>query len=120
MSARHFVWDVSALTALLSGACVHTGNPDWQLSPEASDLVFDDLAHSWDEAIPLGNATLGSLVWEQDSMVRMSLDRVDLWNLRPTGVWSITSSLVPEQASDQVAAARRRGLSRDYAEHLNW
>ena len=94
MSARHFVWDVSALTALFSGACAHTGNPDWQLSPEASDLVFDDLAHSWDEAIPLGNATLGSLVWEQDSMVRMSLDRVDLWNLRPTGVWSITSSLV--------------------------
>lgn len=53
-------------------------------------------------------------------MVRMSLDRIDLWDLRPTGVWSITSSLVPEQASDQVAAARRRGLSRDYAEHLNW
>lgn len=287
MKAGCFVWIVCALTALLSGACAHPGNPDWQLSPEASDLVFDDLAHSWDEAIPLGNATLGSLVWERDSMVRMSLDRVDLWDLRPTdslsganyrfswvkehiasgnylpvqqkfdwpydanpapskipgaaiefpslgrvsevrlylhnalcevrwengavmhcfvhadrpagwfvienlpapltpaivppvygrsftddtdpvvgqdlsrlgyrqgtlrtkegestyhqegwggfhydvalcwkntagrceGVWSITSSLVPEQASDQVAAARRRGLSRDYAEHLNW
>lgn len=50
-----------ALTALLSGACAHTGIPDWQLFPEASDLVFDDLAHSWNEAIP--PAMQRSAVW---------------------------------------------------------
>lgn len=47
------------------------------------DLVFPDLARSWDEGMPLGNATLGSLVWQKDSALRLSLDRVDLWDLRP-------------------------------------
>lgn len=57
---------------------------DWQLKPVSSDLVFKDLAHSWDEGIPLGNSFVGSLVWERDSVLRFSLDRIDLWDLRPT------------------------------------
>lgn len=48
------------------------------------DLVFDDLAQTWDEGMPLGNAVVGALVWEKDSSLRMSLDRIDLWDLRPT------------------------------------
>lgn len=33
--------------------------------------------------MPLGNATIGALVWQRgDSTVRMSLDRTDLWDLR--------------------------------------
>lgn len=47
------------------------------------DLNFSELATSWDEAIPLGNGTVGALVWQKDSSLRMSLDRVDLWDLRP-------------------------------------
>ncbi len=61
-----------------------TNKPDWQLKPISSDLDFDDLASSWDEGIPLGNATVGNLVWKRDSVLRMSLDRIDLWDLRPT------------------------------------
>ena len=53
-----------------------------QPSP-AHDLVFPSLATVWDEAIPLGNATLGALVWEKNGEVRFSLDRSDLWDLRP-------------------------------------
>ena len=30
------------------------------------DLVFDSLAKSWDEAIPLGNGVVGSLVWQKN------------------------------------------------------
>ena len=48
-----------------------------------SDLVFDSFAGSWDEGIPLGNATVGALVWRNDSSLRFSLDRTDLWDLRP-------------------------------------
>lgn len=48
-----------------------------------SDLVFPTLAQSWDEGVPLGNATVGALVWEKDSSLRLSLDRTDLWDLRP-------------------------------------
>lgn len=47
-----------------------------------SDLVFPSLAKSWDEGIPLGNGTVGALVWKRDSTLRFSLDRTDLWDLR--------------------------------------
>lgn len=48
------------------------------------DLHFDSLASRWDEAIPLGNGMLGALVWQKDSTLRFSLDRADLWDIRPT------------------------------------
>ena len=51
--------------------------------PSSSDLVFNKLASSWDEGIPLGNATIGALIWKHDSALRFSLDRTDLWDLRP-------------------------------------
>ncbi|BAU53674.1 hypothetical protein MgSA37_01843 [Mucilaginibacter gotjawali] len=47
------------------------------------DLQFDTLAKRWDEAIPLGNGMLGALVWQKDDKLRFSLDRADLWDLRP-------------------------------------
>lgn len=51
--------------------------------PSASDnLSFGALAKRWDEAIPLGNGWLGALVWQKDDKVRLSLDRVDLWDDR--------------------------------------
>jgi len=53
-----------------------------QPKPE-HNLVFDSLAKKWDEAIPIGNGWLGALIWQRDSMVRISLDRVDLWDDRP-------------------------------------
>jgi alpha-L-fucosidase 2 len=48
-----------------------------------NDLVFNELATSWDEAIPLGNGMLGALVWQNGEKLRFSLDRADLWDLRP-------------------------------------
>ena len=53
-------------------------------SASDSDLCFESLPASWDEALPLGNATVGALIWQRDSVLRFSLDRVDLWDLRPT------------------------------------
>src|SRR6476469_4665968 len=47
------------------------------------NLHFNELAKTWDEGIPLGNATLGALVWEKDGQLRFSLDRSDLWDMRP-------------------------------------
>ncbi|MCW3120391.1 MAG: hypothetical protein JWM28_4473 [Chitinophagaceae bacterium] len=49
----------------------------------AHNLKFDSLAKRWDEAMPLGNGWLGELIWEKDNKVRLSLDRVDLWDDRP-------------------------------------
>src|SRR5262245_37845940 len=47
------------------------------------NLDFDSLAKRWDEAIPLGNGWLGALIWQRESKIRMSLDRIDLWDDRP-------------------------------------
>ena len=58
------------------------------VTPSESDLVFTGLARSWDEAMPLGNATVGALVWQRDSTLRLSLDRTDLWTHRgPPGAF---------------------------------
>ncbi|MEE9361705.1 MAG: glycoside hydrolase N-terminal domain-containing protein [Cellulophaga sp.] len=47
------------------------------------DLVSTSLAKTWDEGIPLGNGIIGALVWEKQGRLRMSLDHVNLWDLRP-------------------------------------
>lgn len=48
------------------------------------DLQFPDLASSWDEGMPLGNATVGAIIWQKGNCLRFALDRTDLWDLRPT------------------------------------
>ena len=53
-----------------------------QPKPE-HNLKFDSLATHWDEAIPLGNGWLGALIYKKGTNVRLSLDRVDVWDDRP-------------------------------------
>jgi alpha-L-fucosidase 2 len=49
------------------------------------NLTFSSLPVSWDEGIPLGNGMTGVLIWEKEGKLRFSLDRADLWDLRPMG-----------------------------------
>jgi alpha-L-fucosidase 2 len=63
--------------------CSSNGSDNLTIGLSAHDLVFDKLAKTWDEAIPLGNGMLGALIWEKDDKLRFSLDRADLWDLRP-------------------------------------
>lgn len=66
------------LLALLS-SCRH----DIRRNAGAHDLLFSELPRSWDEGIPLGNGFTGALVWQKNDRLRVSLDRADLWDLRP-------------------------------------
>jgi len=70
---------------LLSGLLVITSclRTPQSLVPSPHDLVFDQLASSWDEGIPLGNGMMGALIWQKENSLRISLDRADLWDLRP-------------------------------------
>jgi alpha-L-fucosidase 2 len=68
------------------------------------DLDFSNLAASWDQGIPLGNGMLGALIWKKDSNLRISLDRADLWDLRPVKEISLPQfsfSWVKEQVNKQ-------------------
>ena len=70
------------------------------------DLHFQKLPASWDEGIPLGNGTLGALVWQKDSNLRVSLDRADLWDLRPVKEFSLPQfsfQWVKEQVDQELA-----------------
>lgn len=75
---KNFVFSI-----LLLVACSGGGKSNLPVTPSESDLQFPDLATTWDEGMPLGNATVGALVWQRDSALRLSLDRTDLWDLRP-------------------------------------
>ena len=50
---------------------------------EEHGLQYDKPAMVWDEAMPLGNAILGALVWGDGQPLNISLDRTDLWDMRP-------------------------------------
>ncbi len=52
-----------------------------QPKPE-NNLQFNHLAKKWDEAMPMGNGMLGVLIWQKNNMLRLSLDRADLWDER--------------------------------------
>jgi alpha-L-fucosidase 2 len=69
------------------------------------DLHFSSLAGSWDDGIPLGNGMLGALIWEKDSNLRISLDRADLWDLRPVKEFDLPQfsfSWVKEQVDNKT------------------
>ncbi len=57
----------------------------------------------WDEALPLGNGLLGTLMWGGGGWIRLSLDRGDLWDLRQP----------PELTAPELTFANLRRLVRE-------
>lgn len=54
------------------------------LPPAEHDLYFKKAVTRWDEAIPLGSGLTGALIWGDGAPLRFSLDRGDLWDVRPS------------------------------------
>lgn len=73
---------IAALILILA-SCGRGEKKSHILPGSGSDLKFTALATRWDKAIPLGNGMLGALIWEKNGRLRFSLDRADLWDLRP-------------------------------------
>jgi len=54
--------------------------------PEISDnLLLKAPVNRWDDAIPMGNGLTGGLLWGENNIIRLSLDRGDLWDERTHG-----------------------------------
>lgn len=70
------------LLLLLTLACLSPLMVSAQPRPE-HDLVFENVPGRWDEGLPMGNGLMGCLVWQREGRLRLSLDRADLWDLRP-------------------------------------
>jgi alpha-L-fucosidase 2 len=56
-------------------------------APVPMRLTLEAPIDRWDEAIPLGNGLLGGLLWGTGNELRLSLDRGDLWDLRPHPIY---------------------------------
>jgi len=54
-----------------------------QFPPADKNLVLAAPIRTWDEAIPLGQGLMGGLLWGEANLIRLSLDRGDLWDERP-------------------------------------
>jgi len=75
---RLLLFFLSLSLLLTSSSCSSPVGP----SP-GNNLKFNTLAKTWDEGLPLGNGWLGVLVWQKGDVLRFSIDRADLWDLRP-------------------------------------
>ncbi len=58
-------------------SAVAASQPDESLNVKLAAPI-----RTWDEAVPLGNGLLGGLLWGETNLLRLSLDRGDLWDLR--------------------------------------
>jgi len=48
-----------------------------------NDFKFEALNTKWYDGVPLGNGTVGELLWKKGNSLRFALDRIDLWDLHP-------------------------------------
>jgi alpha-L-fucosidase 2 len=87
LSTRAILGAAAAALLALAVACTPRGYRE-RLPAPRHDLVFDRLSATWDEGIPLGNGLLGALIWKRGDALRLSLDRADLWDLRPVAEFS--------------------------------
>ncbi len=98
---------IAALSAMVLMTVACGPRAGKALPPDARhDLAFETLARTWDEGIPLGNGLIGALIWNKDGALRFSLDRADLWDLRP----------VPEFAGPEFRFSwvRDQVMNKDY------
>ena len=67
---------------------------------------------TWDEALPLGNGTLGGLLWGEGRELRLSLDKNGLWDLRQHPIvddedWNYATMQRLVREGDQAEIVRR-------------
>lgn len=81
MTLRQNLTSLLLISSLILGSSC-SSNVSTVATSSSGDMKFSSLATTWDEGIPLGNSELGALIWQNGNSLRLSLDRVDLWDLR--------------------------------------
>lgn len=80
-------------------------------APPSPDLNLKLAApiRSWDEAVPLGNGTMGVLMWGEGDRLRLSLDRGDLWDERPSNKRKAVDARFNWKAMQRMVAEKKMG-----------
>jgi alpha-L-fucosidase 2 len=74
-----------------------------ELPKPCYNLVLQAPINTWDEAIPLGNGLMGGLLWGEKNIIRLSLDRGDLWDERTSGGKEWWKEHTYQKAADLIA-----------------
>ena len=78
------IYNMKVSITILVSLMLCLGSFNLAAQPDPShNLIFSSIPTQWDEALPLGNGLLGSLIWQKEDVLRFSLDRADLWDERP-------------------------------------
>ncbi|MFD0959992.1 glycosyl hydrolase family 95 catalytic domain-containing protein [Paenibacillus chungangensis] len=85
-----------------------------KLPSEGHGLVLNKAISRWDEALPLGNGLNGCLVWGNGNPLRFSLDRGDLWDLRPA-----PETLEPEFSYKHLIELVREGKQEEIRQRFD-
>ena len=100
----------TSILLLCDAAILSAATPASRLPDASLNLKLTAPIDTWDEAIPLGNGTMGVLLWGEGSTLRLSLDRGDLWDERPSPKylavkdrfnWANMQRLVAENKMDE-------------------
>lgn len=78
-----------------------------RLPPAELNLKLAAPITTWDEAIPLGNGAMGVLLWGETNLLRLSLDRGDLWDERPSRRFSEVRALFNWRVMQGLVASNR-------------
>lgn len=71
-----------------------------------SDIQLIAPIKTWDEAAPLGNGIMGALLWGEGNVVKLSLDRGDVWDLREQGL-TVSPSWTYAHLQELIAAKKQ-------------
>jgi alpha-L-fucosidase 2 len=93
--------------SLISAFCVSAQKPNAAPLPKSrGNLTLSAPIKTWDEAIPLGNGLMGGLLWGEGNLIRLSLDRGDLWDERTTGGAEWWKQHTYQKAADAIAQGK--------------
>ena len=81
------------------------------LPDTAFNLVLKAPVDKWDEAIPLGNGFMGGLLWGEGNIIRLSLDRGDLWDERTHGEKEWWKKYTYQKAAEMIAQKKEDSVN---------
>jgi len=105
---------ICIIAAIMTGLSCCTQTITRDETDPAFQLNLTAPIDRWDEAIPLGNGLTGGLLWGGDSIINLSLDRGDLWDVR-THPGFTAPGFSYETVKKMALAGLTDSLNRQYA-----
>jgi alpha-L-fucosidase 2 len=114
MNSFKIVFIIFIITVMLAVLSCSTRTTTQGETDPAFQLNLEAPIDKWDEAIPLGNGLTGGLLWGGENIINVSLDRGDLWDIRPHPGYTIPG-FTYETVKRMALAGQTDSLNKQYA-----